>query len=401
MRIAIIGGGFAGVATALELADRGTEIHIFERAERALSGASRHNEGKIHLGYIYAQDRSLRTADLMARGAAVFQDALYRWLGEDAGRLPVSPGFLYAVHRDSLVSPADCEAHLNACNGILQKYAPGLDGPFASPVRAPQRLTEAEREQTFASDAVLAAFRTDEVSIDPGALCDALEQRVLATSQIALHTECEIAEVAQRGNRLALLTSSGDRLEFDHVVNAAWEGRLPLDQQMGLPAPPRWSHRMKYYLRLEGDCDLPTVSFVLGPFGDIARYGGSTYLSWYPAGMRHWSFDPAPPAWPTHLDGREAEDLSHAIRAGLAGVVPAVAGVDVTGEHATVRGGVICAIGRRDVDDPDSALHDRTAGVGIQSRGNYHSFSSGKLTTIPYFAAELAGRIRAGNRRYA
>lgn len=410
MRIAIIGGGFAGAATALELvalgqtqrglAGPGAEIHIFERSAKVLDRASRHNEGKIHLGYIYGQDRSLRTADLMAHGAVVFQDALHRWLGAEAARLPVSPGFLYAVHRDSLISPEDFEAHLHACNALLRKHDPGCGNRFGGTIAAPRTLSATEREQVFDSDTVVAAYRTGEVSIDPAALCDALERRIQASAQITLHKGCEIVGIARTGGRLALTTATGEQAEFHHVVNAAWEGRLPLDRQMGLREPQGWAHRMKYYLRVEGQVELPTVSFVLGPFGDIVRYEDAAYLSWYPAGMRHWSFAPAPPAWPATLRGADAQALAHAIQQGLAGVVPSVAGLADIPARARIEGGVICAVGRRDVDDPDSALHDRTEGVGVQSIGNYHSFSSGKFSLIPYFAGGLAARILQVARRY-
>jgi glycine/D-amino acid oxidase-like deaminating enzyme len=60
-RVAVIGAGIMGGATALFLARRGVEVVLFEAAPAPFAGASRWNEGKIHLGFLYAADPSLRT----------------------------------------------------------------------------------------------------------------------------------------------------------------------------------------------------------------------------------------------------------------------------------------------------------------------------------------------------
>ena len=53
MSIAIFGAGILGTCTALELADRGHRITV-ERNAEPLSEASLYNEGKLHLGFVYA-----------------------------------------------------------------------------------------------------------------------------------------------------------------------------------------------------------------------------------------------------------------------------------------------------------------------------------------------------------
>ena len=76
MSIAILGAGILGSCTALELADRGYRLTVFERNAEPLSEASLYNEGKLHLGFVYAADPSFRTAARMIRGAARFMDIL-------------------------------------------------------------------------------------------------------------------------------------------------------------------------------------------------------------------------------------------------------------------------------------------------------------------------------------
>lgn len=87
-RIAIIGAGGAGTRAALELAGRGHEVDLFERREEAVSQASFVNEGKIHLGLIYAKDPGMRSAARMVDGVLCFERNLERWIPFRAGTTP-------------------------------------------------------------------------------------------------------------------------------------------------------------------------------------------------------------------------------------------------------------------------------------------------------------------------
>lgn len=72
MRVAVLGAGLQGACGAMELASRGIEVHLYDKNERCVTQASAQNKGKIHLGYVYANDRSLRTARKMIEGALSF-----------------------------------------------------------------------------------------------------------------------------------------------------------------------------------------------------------------------------------------------------------------------------------------------------------------------------------------
>ena len=75
MRVAVIGGGLQGVGIALELSVAARQSTLFEKRGELLTQASFNNEGKIHLGFVYAMDRNLATARLMARGPSVRADS--------------------------------------------------------------------------------------------------------------------------------------------------------------------------------------------------------------------------------------------------------------------------------------------------------------------------------------
>ena len=118
MSVAILGGGFQGCCTAIELAMRGTRVTLYERNSILLAGAATASEGKIHLGYNYASDSSLKTVNTLLRGALSFAPQLQRYLDADLS-LAVEP-FVYAVHRDSQVKIEDFAAHLVAASVASQ-----------------------------------------------------------------------------------------------------------------------------------------------------------------------------------------------------------------------------------------------------------------------------------------
>ena len=55
MPIAVLGAGLQGACIALELARRGHEVDLIDQDVQPLNRASLRNEGKIHLGFVYAR----------------------------------------------------------------------------------------------------------------------------------------------------------------------------------------------------------------------------------------------------------------------------------------------------------------------------------------------------------
>lgn len=396
MRVAVVGGGIQGCATALELASRGVGVELFERRPRLFDGASRHSEGKIHLGYVYAADDTLRTARLMARGAAAFSTALERWAGADAARVMTSRPFAYAVHRDSM-RPVDVLAatYARITQIVTEDVPPGAYFGTA----APATVRRLERGELGAyGPGVAAVFQTAELAVDTDALADVLVGAVTASERIAATCGAEVVRGDRRRGRITVADAEGTRElgPFDHVINCSWDGRVALDATVGIQPPAPWCFRMKYFGSAKVPDDwpaLPSTTIVLGPFGDVVEVAGRVYLSWYPTGRRGWSEDVTPPPWPTTLAADEAQSLLAGFAAGLGDVVPAAG--RLLAEHAdriAVRGGVIYALGDTDVEDADSILHERHA-VGPLSWGSYHSVDTGKMTVAPLFAMQLVDRI--------
>ena len=388
----------------MDLASAGIAVDLFDENERALARASARNEGKIHLGYVYAGDRSLRTARTMVKGALAFAPLLRRWLGAAVDTVPVSMPFRYAVHAGGQLCADDVERHLAHAHAIaLEEGAEVPADYFGHDWRvAPARLDDAERRAAFDDRAVVAAFQTEEIAIDPEALAALVRDRLATcgTIRCRFRTHVRAAQPNSAGVLVDIDTSEGRvREHYDHVVNALWHGRLAVDTTAGLAPERRWLYRVKHYARVRAPAlaaVAPSTTIVLGPFGDIVAYAnGDFYLSWYPAGMRGVSSALSPPPWPLTLDAPGSARMHDAIVAGLAGVVPAAGrlGRDAVDEY-DVAAGIIFAWGDTDIDDRASGLHARYA-IGPRSQGRYHTIDTGKLTMAPLFANVVADRIRA------
>ena len=70
-----------GSATALFLSRRRVRVTLFDAADQPFAGASRWNEGKIHLGYLYTADPSLDTARRLLPGGLAFKSLTEELIG--------------------------------------------------------------------------------------------------------------------------------------------------------------------------------------------------------------------------------------------------------------------------------------------------------------------------------
>ena len=125
MRVGVLGGGLQGCCIALALADRGVSVTLFDKNDALLSRAAVANEGKIHLGYMYAGDPTLATAKTMMTGALSFAPFLERHLGLPAQSFAVSVPAIYVVHRDSQHSPENVCGYLDAVHRLIKEAADG------------------------------------------------------------------------------------------------------------------------------------------------------------------------------------------------------------------------------------------------------------------------------------
>lgn len=405
MQIGVLGGGLQGCCLALAIAERGIHVALFDKNRELISRAGAANEGKIHLGYMYANDSSMQTARVMARGALAFEPFMKRFLPSQSPAFETSSPAAYIVHCDSQRKPEDVAAYIAQAHEIILQTANGGACEYFghNMSEPPRRWTRSERECEFDGDVAVDAYDTCEVAINPVAMAAELRKCVACHPRIDVHLNCEIKAAEDEGNSVAVVgTRDGQQFRdrFDHVVNALWDGRLAVDKAYGLPTIHRWLHRLKYgiSLKLPRNAAVPrSATFVSGPFGEVVSYPKRlVYLTWYPVCLREITKAVTPPDWPNVVDEPlRGEILSDTI-AQMAAFIPALRGLAPEKlPEAVVKGGAIVAVGETDIYDPKSELHNRYE-IGVTSNNRYHSIDPGKLTMAPYFAQQFADALSSG-----
>jgi hypothetical protein len=394
----------SGCWTPLALARHGIPRKIYSLNDQELLDASLHNEGKVHLGFLYARDRSLNTSRLMANGARHFRGIVARLTGFDVSEALSTP-FLYGLHRESIVSQAEFAGHLNACEKMFStsnygdpSYGGYVDGnvKIGSELLAPEVWGDDLSPEVFS-----AVFRTTEYGVDPVVLCQEVSRAVRSNPLIELNTNAHIEDIhSQPGGSFAFFDAEGSRIgppKIDCVINCSWADLLRLDGQVAIPSPPDWSYRYKLGSRMARAIlpeQLDSVTAVLGPFGDIVNYGktGSVFLSWYPTGLLQFTDEVHLPDWNGpgfETERREAYELS---RSAWQEMSKKLLALDLEQAEFNPKGGVILATGRIDVGDPTSPLHSRVH-VGVSQKGSYFSLNPGKYTLAPLMACQTANKI--------
>ena len=393
-----------GCCIAIALAARGVGVTLYDRNDRLLSRAAVANEGKIHLGYMYANDPTYATARMMMKGALSFAPFFGRHLGQPVDSLTISLPAAYVVHRDSQRTPEQVFDYLGAVHSLVRDAAGTAPGDYFGQAfsNGLQPWSTAEIESEFDPQVALAAFDTPEVAIDPIQLATVLRERIASDPSIEVRLHHDVLSI-DAGDRPSVRSQgpggpASDR--FDHVVNALWDGRLAIDETLGLRPDRPWLHRLKYGVSFRLDtARAPSATFVSGPFGEVVSYAdGLTYLTWYPVCLQAVSRDLRPPDWPTYPEEPLRSALITGTLKAMADFVHSLAGLRATDlSDVTVKGGVIVAWGHTDIYDPLSELHRRFE-IGVTSSGRVHSVDPGKLTLAPYFAEACANRILEGTR---
>jgi FAD dependent oxidoreductase len=402
MAVAILGGGFQGCCTAMALAEQGINVVLYEQSGALLTRTAVANEGKIHLGYMYAADPTLRTARTMIKGALVFAPFFERYLGIPINEIKKSSPTNYVVHRDSQRDLDTVSGYLKEVHNLVSEASNARElAYFGLDLAAPLRAWPSEdRDANFDPETVLQVFETPEVAINPEELAFALRDCVSNHPKIELRLGNRVLRADRDKGRIRISTESREsRLvdHFQHVVNALWDGRFAIDETMGLKPPRPWLHRLKYGITFtlpRGIEPPPSVTVISGPFGEVVTFPDKQlYLTWYPECLQGISADLSSPNWPTYaLEPGRTVILRRTISAISAFLLSLKPLNDTPPSDARVKGGTIVAWGETDIYDPKSELH-RRCDIGITSDQRYHSIDPGKLTMIPYFAQACADRI--------
>ncbi len=425
--VGVLGAGIMGCCLALELAQQGFKIDLIDLAPAPMKGASLHNEGKLHLGFVYAKDPLKTTHRLMLRGSLAFSRILEKLTGCSPDDLLPSQPFFYYVPRDSQLALDEIHDYFQMVEEDIQEEIQCSGDSYLG--RNINRVFELNSRDVhvslFSPDQTVGSFRTEEVSVSPAAVADILTQAVKNhhTIQFIGNTEILAAE---------LLNDGEIRIDYQYkrtissmiypcVANCLWDGKLKIDQSIGFSDPGPWISRYKATINLSvpdiAKNSIPSATGILGSYGDVVNHGnGLYYISWYPL---------CKIAQSVNEDGRLLHDQVHKYAipriiqkatsdypsisksigsifhrkffieniSALAVYIPALKVLLNKKRSFDLGGGVILARGSTDIDDPESYLHQRSE-IGPVAYNNYLTIDTGKYCTAPLFAIKAAGMIK-------
>ena len=379
--VAIIGGGIQGCLVALEMIALGHKAVLFEATESLINLASRWNEGKLHLGFTYSNDPSLRSAQTMIKGSFLFLERIKYLTGKDLSKSAFSNPFTYLVDSKSLLNPVQIEKHFSACDNLIRNqftnggYYHGYEG---GPT---YQILNKDEIMQVAGNWCIGAFRTMEVSLDPHEVGKIITDTLLS-SDIEIYLNTRINTIEEKKNSYAIHTNRNSYGPFDCVINAAWHDRLRLDSTTGIFPQKEFLHRYKVAIHYRGALNksLPSVTLVLGPYGDVVSFNDRSYLSWYPICKLGSTSELSPPDYGKLLTNENRSIILRKVVNELSSRLPDVANAaeklnDIN--QVDIEGGYIFAWGNKDVDVIDTKLHERHE-IGIHRKNKYYSIDTGK-----------------------
>lgn len=402
-RVGVLGAGLAGCCVALALSKKGIHVDLIDRQTDLMRGASLHNEGKLHLSYVYAADPESQTHELMCLGSLRFLGILEELTGVPREAFRKSFPFIYGVPTDSQLDIHAIHAHFSAVDkAIARVYKRSSKYLPHDKIRPFFPLDPHTVGQAYNPDKIQACFQTFEYSLDTAQVAEAIRASIRADSGIHLRLNTLIlnAEPAAGGDHVLNCLAQGQRRSYRYkvVINCLWDDRLRVDASVGITPERPWLMRYKaaIWLRQKQNSPadtLPSSTLITGPYGDVVNHGdGNIYVSWYPVcKLGETRSDDC-----TSLhEMAAAQDGSRLVKESLKAIadyMPGVASLLEHNESVTAGGGVIFAWGKTDITDPSSGLHQRHQ-IGPKVHGRWVSLDTGKYCMAPHFALQVADQL--------
>ena len=393
--VAVLGAGIMGSSVALFLARKGVHVTLVDIEDEPFCGASRWNEGKIHLGYLYAGDPTRKTARGLLPGGMAFKRLTEELIGCSLQPVITPEDDIYLVHGDSVVSAKAMEHYFNEITTLVRAHPDSNRYLVDTSHSKMHALSHRELAGVTDSPVIVGGYRVPERSVQTDWVADRFIEALDAEPRIELALSTRVKRVRPAGATIdgPWLVDTNPVLDsaYDSVINALWQERLTIDATAGLEPEAGWSHRyrLSLFVRTARRVNAPSAVLATGPFGDIKNYTGSDfYLSWYPTGLLAEGHAESPPAVPD-LNELARNEIIHSIIATLGDLLPAVKSVAAEAVDVALEGGWVFALGRGSLADPHATLHRRDR-FGVRRHGSYVSIDTGKYSTAPWLARQIA-----------
>ncbi len=397
---AVLGAGIQGCCAALALSKRGFQIRLYDKSSALMHRASANQEGKIHLGFVYARDRSMITARKMIEHALQFAPAVESLVGGPIDWEPhLSERFYCGIHRDSSLTLDEHFAYFNALQKIYEEVSDDKQCHYLG--RRPQRIWSEDAPFRFSGTSMVHAVQSEETAVGPSWMRQVIVDAVKHDPEITAFLRHEIDHVEKTRQSFVIDGTNAHgawKRTVDVVVNCLWEGRHRIDKALHSDSSSDWITRVKYGFMLNATSrirHLPSLVITHGPFGDVVNYpyDNTVYVTWYPSCLVYiGQTERLPDVWEAVCEGNHPSDLAgrifkESIHA-LSEYIPELRTMKL---KRTLAGSIV-GRGQTDISDPESGLHCRH-GIGVDAANGYYTIFTGKYTSAPANAIELQGML--------
>ncbi len=425
--VSVLGAGIMGCLLALELAKRGYLVDLYDCKSKPITGASLHNEGKLHLGFVYANDPLKATHSMLLRGSMSFSRIIKELTGCQTEALVTAKPFHYFVPIDSQLDMDKIEKYFHEVEDTIFEYSQNSGDYYLDRKidKYFERNSLRDHNKLFSSNMTQGSFKTEEISISTVHLSHIIRRTIQGNPNITFLGNTEILGVERLPNDTIHVelqhNSEISTRKYACVANCLWDDKIRVDKTAGIHDQTPWLLRYKAMINISLQSsadmsDIPSATGILGAYGDVVNLNsGSFYISWYPLCKITQT---------NTGEGRELPDkvhkglLPHHIRkwishypmisnlitsvthknfinqniSEMSVYIPSLKRLLRCKKQSKLTGGIILAKGLTDIDDPKSNLHQRSE-IGPRAYGSYVTVDTGKYCMAPLFATETADLI--------
>lgn len=384
--VAIFGGGAGGVSAALELADSGYQVTIYERNRALLQGSSNATPGRAGHGYHYLH---AETGKLYLRATIeVVRRFPECMLGYNKGEDHYLKHGLYFIMKmkkdlglenERFASQHPAESILVTYELLREEYAQLIaDDPKNKVFGEPNQFFKIEDKQGYESivdtTKVAMVVNTREELLNWPKLRGVLI--ALVNEHPNIHVDCDttVRSPRYRSGGSGFCFYANERLVYaDYIVNSTWEEMEYLNHQMGFLMPPdSRTNRLKTIITIKLPpvlTEQPSMFFCMGPHAMFSNMGDGRGMATYaPETNLHAStaLQLAPEAKDC-LDKKqslfERNTKAQRVLSGVAEYMPVI----LKSEIIDMGFGIIKTHGTVDISDPNSDFHKRDY-LGVEEK---------------------------------
>ena len=253
--VAVIGGGIFGVLSALEIAQRGYPVVIFEKEPDILLGASLVNQCRVHMGYHYPRDVKTARQSLSAKVSFedMFRDAIVKRLNN-----------YYLIAKEGSLTTAD--EYIAFCKKIGLPHRP-----------------EWPKRTVINKEKIALSVRVPEQSFDATRVRSMLLKKLSEMPNVSLMTSSPVTGIMRQDDIFNVQYETNGKvrtLESGAIVNATYGGLNHINRFIGVEL-----HNYQYEL-----CEMPVArtpwrgtgwSIIDGPFFGVMPFGFSKEYLFY------------------------------------------------------------------------------------------------------------------------